>query len=241
MKALAYGMGGTWLGMVLVAVGLIALAGSWTGTPGCATTRQARRRLPQGPPTTAAVAAAHRAGLSGTQAGNAAVIVRTGRALGIPRRGQIDALATAEQESNLENLPYGPQGSLGLFQQRPSQGWGTPAEIMNPVHAAKAFYTHLRTVGGWATMSVTAAAQAVQHSAAPAAYAKWKAIATRVVASLDGGGTPATQAVLASATRHCTGAVLTAAGGYRNPLRGIAALVPERIDRSEERRVGKEC
>jgi cell wall-associated NlpC family hydrolase len=78
--------------------------------------------------------------------------------------------------------------SLGLFQQRPSQGWGTPAQIMNPDYAAGAFYTALRKVTGWETMPVTEAAQRVQRSAYPDAYSKHEARAAAIVAAFTGGG-----------------------------------------------------
>src|SRR5262249_7443171 len=76
--------------------------------------------------------------------------------------------------------------SLGLFQQRPSQGWGTPAQILDPMHAATTFYRHLLNVPGWQTIPLTRAAQAVQRSAFPGAYAKWEQPATTLVAALTG-------------------------------------------------------
>ena len=82
------------------------------------------------------------------------------------------ALAAAFQESGLHNLSHGDRDSLGLFQQRPSQGWGTPSQIMDPGYAAGAFYHRLAQVTGWQTTSVTDAAQQVQRSAAPDAYAQ---------------------------------------------------------------------
>ena len=81
------------------------------------------------------------------------------------------ALAAALQESNLLNLPYGDRDSLGLFQQRPSQGWGTAAQILDPAYAASAFYARLVDVPGWESLPVTQAAQLVQSSADPGAYA----------------------------------------------------------------------
>ncbi|MEY9846390.1 cell wall-associated NlpC family hydrolase [Streptacidiphilus sp. BW17] len=112
------------------------------------------------------------------QVPNAKTIAATGVAMSIPARGQIVALATALQESGLRNLPYGDRDSLGLFQQRPSQGWGTASEILDPVHASTAFYTALEKVSGWQSMTVTQAAQAVQQSGFPDAYAKWEPLAT---------------------------------------------------------------
>jgi hypothetical protein len=99
-------------------------------------------------------------------------------------------LATALQESKLRNLDYGDLDSLGLFQQRPSQGWGTSAQILTPSYAAAAFFQHLAQVPGWETMSVAEAAQAVQHSAAGSAYAAWEPQA-RVMAQALTGEVPA--------------------------------------------------
>ena len=112
------------------------------------------------------------------QVPNAKTIQATGVAMNIPARGQIVALATALQESGLRNLTYGDRDSLGLFQQRPSQGWGTASEILDPVHASTAFYAALEKVSGWQSMTVTQAAQAVQQSGFPDAYGKWEPLAT---------------------------------------------------------------
>ena len=100
------------------------------------------------------------------------------------------ALATSLQETRLQNLAYGDRDSVGLFQQRPSEGWGSTAQIMDPVYAATAFYTRLTRVPGWETLSVTEAAQAVQLSAAPSAYANWEQEA-RTLAIAFTGETPA--------------------------------------------------
>ncbi|MEV7121229.1 C40 family peptidase [Kitasatospora griseola] len=109
---------------------------------------------------------------------NAKTIQATGVAMHIPVRGQVVALATALQESGLRNINYGDRDSLGLFQQRPSQGWGTPEQIMQPVYASTKFYEALQRVSGWQSMTVTQAAQAVQRSGYPDAYAKWEPLAT---------------------------------------------------------------
>jgi cell wall-associated NlpC family hydrolase len=124
------------------------------------------------------------------QVANAAVIIDTGAQLGIPARGWVIAVATAMQESSLHN--EGNLGaannadSLGLFQQRPSQGWGTPAQIMDPLHAATGFYQHLLQIPLWQSLELTDAAQAVQRSATPSAYAGRETDATMVVADLTG-------------------------------------------------------
>ncbi|MFC8275121.1 C40 family peptidase [Streptomyces sp. NPDC057271] len=112
------------------------------------------------------------------QVPNARTIQATGVAMEVPARGQIVALATALQESGLRNLDYGDRDSLGLFQQRPSQGWGTAQQVRDPVHASTKFYESLLQVSGWQSMTVTQAAQAVQKSGFPDAYAKWEPLAT---------------------------------------------------------------
>ncbi|MEE1797382.1 C40 family peptidase [Streptomyces sp. JV176] len=116
--------------------------------------------------------------LPGEQIPHAQTIVATGISLHVPRRGQIVALATAMVESRLRNLSYGDRDSLGLFQQRPSQGWGTAEQIRDPVHASEKFYKALLGVSGWQQMTVTQAAQAVQRSGYPNAYAQWEPLAT---------------------------------------------------------------
>lgn len=132
-------------------------------------------------------------GWSGEQTANAAVIVTVGAQLRVPPRGWVIALATAMQESTLRNLPSGDRDSVGLFQQRPSQGWGTPAQLRDPRYAAGKFYTALLAVDGWQAMALTDAAQAVQRSAYPDAYAKWEddAIAlARTVGSANASALP---------------------------------------------------
>jgi cell wall-associated NlpC family hydrolase len=82
------------------------------------------------------------------------------------------------QESALRNLDHGDRDSVGLFQQRPSMGWGTREQLMDPVYASKKFYNALQSVNGWESMPVTAAAQKVQKSGLPDAYAKYEQLAT---------------------------------------------------------------
>jgi hypothetical protein len=124
--------------------------------------------------------------LTPTQMANAATIAAVGRRAGLPDHAVTIALATALQESKLENLPYGDRDSVGLFQQRPSQGWGTPAELQDPIYASQAFYDHLVKVSGWQSAAVTAAAQAVQRSGAPYAYADWEPEARALARALTG-------------------------------------------------------
>jgi hypothetical protein len=110
--------------------------------------------------------------LTAEQTDNAALIVAIATSRDLPAKAATVALATALQESDLRNLRVGDRDSLGLFQQRPSQGWGTEDEVLDPYHATNAFYDALLLVDGWEAMSVTAAAQAVQRSAFPEAYAQ---------------------------------------------------------------------
>ena len=124
--------------------------------------------------------------LSGKQADNAATIAAVGIRLGMPDHAVTVALAAAMQESGLYNLPDGDRDSAGLFQQRPSQGWGTRAQILDPVYAATAFYQELRAQPDWAQLSVADAAQLVQRSAAPFAYAQWEPRARADAAALTG-------------------------------------------------------
>ena len=120
------------------------------------------------------------------QVRNAAVIVAVGQRMQVPARGQVIAVATAMQESSLLNLPGGDRDSVGLFQQRPSQGWGMPAQLQDPQDAATKFYTKLLAVPGWQSMPLTQAAQAVQISAYPHAYAKWEPQAVQLVGAVTG-------------------------------------------------------
>ena len=114
---------------------------------------------------------------------NATTIYRVGRQMGMSTRDIQIALITAMQESGLRNLNYGDRDSLGLFQQRPSSGWGTPEQITNPEYATMAFEKGLKQVDGWQDMPLTEAAQTVQVSAYPDAYAQWEQQAADLVAA----------------------------------------------------------
>lgn len=118
------------------------------------------------------------------QRGNAAIIVTVGRQMQVPERGLWVALATAMQESGLRNVNYGDRDSLGLFQQRPSQGWGSPAQVTDPPFAATQFFSRLLAVPGWLEMPLWKAAQTVQRSAFPTAYSKWEQFAARLLAEV---------------------------------------------------------
>jgi hypothetical protein len=123
------------------------------------------------------------------QAENAALITSVAVDRGMPARAATIALATAYQESKLYNLESGDRDSLGLFQQRPSQGWGSQDEVLDPYHATNAFYDELVKLDGYQGMRVTVAAQRVQRSGFPEAYAEHEADA-RVLASALSGNSP---------------------------------------------------
>ncbi|GAA2997011.1 hypothetical protein [Streptomyces fulvorobeus] len=120
------------------------------------------------------------------QASNAAVVSAVGTTRGMPERAVTIALATALQESALRNIRHGDRDSLGLFQQRPSQGWGSPKQIMDPVYASGQFYDHLAEVPGYSRLPLTVAAQRVQRSGFPQAYAKHEPDAALLAAALTG-------------------------------------------------------
>ncbi|MFE3197783.1 C40 family peptidase [Embleya sp. NPDC059237] len=171
----------------------IVIALSGTASAKCATTTE-------GAVDSAAIAEEVKrilAGLSGNvyipqllnpreQIPNAQTIVATGQALKVSARGQTIALAVAMQESTLINLPYGDRDSVGLFQQRPSQGWGSVEQIMDPVYSSTKFYTALKKVRGWEQLTLGQAAQTVQQSGFPDAYDKWEPLATALQRAIEG-------------------------------------------------------
>jgi hypothetical protein len=139
------------------------------------------------------------AGLSQAATNNAYIVIEVGKSMNLPKKAYVIAVATALQETFLRNLansrvpaslklPHdGVESnfdSLGIFQQRPSQGWGTASQLMDPAQAAARFYTKLMRIDGWQDMSVTSAAQAVQRSAFPSAYAKHVDHAEEIVARM---------------------------------------------------------
>lgn len=120
------------------------------------------------------------------QAANAATIGVVGNSRELPERAVTIAIATAMQESSLFNLNHGDRDSLGLFQQRPSMGWGTEEEIMDPVYSSGQFYDHLVLVPDYLDLPLTVAAQEVQRSAFPDEYAKHEPSASLLAAALTG-------------------------------------------------------
>lgn len=134
-------------------------------------------------------------GAGGSQLGpdqtqNAQAILGQVKAQNLPPQAAVDAVAAALAESGLQNLPNGDRDSVGLFQQRPSQGWGTPQQIQNPAYATQKFLSALQQVPNWASQSVEGVDQAVQKSGNPAAYAQFQAEAQQLVQQLWSGSQP---------------------------------------------------
>ncbi|MEH1059114.1 hypothetical protein V6U89_28395 [Micromonospora sp. CPCC 206171] len=126
--------------------------------------------------------------LDDEQLANAKAIVKTAKKTGVGERGAVIGIATSLQESKLYNLghlgAYNDHDSQGLFQQRPSSGWGTPEEITDPEYSSRAFFEALKNVHGWEDLPLTTAAQTVQISAFPYAYAQWEEQAADIVQQL---------------------------------------------------------
>jgi hypothetical protein len=186
-------------------IAVIALVGALAVAAG-ARSLGGRLALPHlGPRCT--VTADGQVSLDPVQMANAATISAVGVRRGMPEQAVVVALATALQESKLENREDGDRDSVGLFQQRPSQGWGAAEKLQDPRYAADRFYAALSRVKGWKSMRVTDAAQQVQRSAYPAAYEKWADESAVLARALLG---------------HATGAVACTVPG-QPVLRGAAA------------------
>ena len=170
------------LGLVVgLGAGLVALAGSWLRAPEPVAAPVCRAEVADpdgGDPL--------RAELSPERTANAALVVGLAHRRGLPARAATIGIATAIQESGLVNIDYGDRDSLGLFQQRPSQGWGTPEQVQDPVYATTAFYDALVEVDGYAGLEITDAAQRVQRSGFPEAYADHEAEGRALASSLYG-------------------------------------------------------
>ena len=133
-----------------------------------------------------AVVDGHEVGLDAEQAENAALITAISVRRGMPARAASIALATAYQESDLYNVEFGDRDSLGLFQQRPSQGWGTEEQVLDPVYSTNAFYDALVDVDGYEGLEITVAAQEVQRSGFPNAYSDHELDARALASALTG-------------------------------------------------------
>jgi hypothetical protein len=160
------------------------------------------------------------------QMANAATITAVGMRRKMPEQAVVVALATAFQESKLENLDTGDRDSVGLFQQRPSQGWGTPEKIQDPRYAAGKFYSALKKVKGWQKMRVTDAAQKVQRSAYPNAYEKWADESAVLAKALTGRATGAVECTVDGepALRGAAAAAALAEGMRLDWGKGLGAV-----------------
>ncbi|MFG1705429.1 C40 family peptidase [Nonomuraea sp. M3C6] len=128
--------------------------------------------------------------LTSEQAANARIIISTADELGLPRRAAIIGIAAALQESSLHNDTVGDHGrAFGIFQQHPQHGWGTRAQVSDPRHATRTFFSRLIKIDNWTAKTLATVAQAIQRSAFPDAYAKHEARAKRLVTAL---GSPPT-------------------------------------------------
>lgn len=127
-----------------------------------------------------------RAQVDPEQARWSSLMAAMAQARGLPPRATTIAIATAFQESKIRNIDYGDRDSVGLFQQRPSQGWGSVEQIMDPVYSIGAFYDGLVEVDGYEELEITVAAQEVQRSAFPEAYAQHEPYARALASSLRG-------------------------------------------------------
>jgi hypothetical protein len=197
-------------------------------------------KLPSGRACVVGTAAQDKVSLDSEQVANAATISAVGLRRGVPRRAIVVALATAWQESELENLSGGDRDSVGLFQQRPSQGWGTAEQVADPRYAAGRFYSALLKVSGWQEMRVTDAAQAVQRSAYPEAYEQWADDAEVLARALVGEDTGAVGCTVSTAP-PAAGTVPTEAlvkglkldwGEVRSKIQQDTVAVTVRSDRS---------
>jgi cell wall-associated NlpC family hydrolase len=126
--------------------------------------------------------------LSSGQVANASIIVGVASEIGAGIAGAVDAVTAAFTESRLTNVAFGDRDSLGLFQERPSQGWGSPAQVMDPVYATQQFLDRLTVLPGWQSLAPAVAAQDVERSAYPDRYQLWVQSATELVAGLSGAG-----------------------------------------------------
>ncbi len=139
------------------------------------------------------------------QSRNAALVTGLAVKRELPAHAATIALATAMQESKLRNLSYGHADSVGLFQQRPSQGWGTRKQLQDPVYSTTKFYDALTKIKNYQTLPVTQAAQKVQHSAYPDAYAKHEGAARAFASSLTGNSPAGINCTMHELTSNLTG------------------------------------
>lgn len=175
----------------VILIPLLAVASLTGGNPAClpdpglAPATNVAANSPAVPPQPGQQPAEQNLQWNAEQTANAATIVAVGKTKAVPAWGWVIAVATAMQESRLRNLPGGDRDSIGLFQQRPSQGWGTPAQLASPTYQAARFYDALLAVPDWQHLPLTQAAQQVQRSAFPLAYTQWTQPAITLVNQLS--------------------------------------------------------
>ena len=178
----SHGAGALIAAVILVVATLIA---AWTLLPRLFTPHETARTAEEAYCAAVSPDGARRT-LAPDQAQNAALIANIAVTRGLPDHAATVAIATAMQESRLTNLDYGDLDSLGLFQQRPSQGWGTAEQVSDMTYATNIFYDHLLQVPDWETIPVEDAAQEVQRSGYPELYATWDAMARAWASGLTG-------------------------------------------------------
>ncbi|AXI81524.1 hypothetical protein [Peterkaempfera bronchialis] len=159
------------------------------------------------------------------EASNAAVITAVAHSRRLPERAVTIALATALQESHLKNLEGGDRDSVGLFQQRPSQGWGTAKQIADPVYTTNKFFDGLVKVPGYSRLPLTEAAQAVQKSGFPQAYAKHETDATVIAGALSGREAASMGCTVTSAAPVAAASPQTGKDGLTEGARRVSAQV----------------
>lgn len=162
----------------------------------------------------------HAGEVTTAQLDNARLIVAAGEDLGVPSHGRVIALATALVESDLLNVAYGDRDSLGLFQQRPSQGWGTPEQVLDPAYAATAFYQRLVATPQWLVRAPGEVAQSVQRSAYPERYGQRMVEAAAIHDTLTGDGPADADAASARITASCSPGATGQLVGVRSPAGG---------------------
>ena len=205
----SHGAGALIAAVILVVAALIA---AWTLLPRLFTPRETARTAEEAYCAAVSSDGARRT-LTPDQAQNAALIANIAVTRGLPDHAATVAIATAMQESRLTNLDYGDLDSLGLFQQRPSQGWGTAEQVSDMTYATNIFYDHLLQVPDWETIPVEDAAQEVQRSGYPELYATWDAMARAWASGLTGEQSAGVTCALEPATSSDADGLVAAIGG----------------------------
>lgn len=227
----SHGAGALIAAVILVVAALIA---AWTLLPRLFTPRETARTAEEAYCAAVSSDGARRT-LTPDQAQNAALIANIAVTRGLPDHAATVAIATAMQESRLTNLDYGDLDSLGLFQQRPSQGWGTAEQVSDMTYATNIFYDHLLQVPDWETIPVEDAAQEVQRSGYPELYAAWDAMARAWASGLTGERSAGVTCALEPATSSDADGLVAAIGGTL-PNVNVSVVPPNGKNRHEQRR-----